>query len=150
MKTDPITDAERYPTLTEDGRKMLQLLKEHPHAPIYRNESGNRLTTEDVDLVRGFEREALAADVGWRPGDRPSWLAGCVERCLAEVPFYGRYGSRPRQFADIPAIRRADLSRDIAQFVPDPVGVDRLINFRTSGTTGHPLLLASHPVVAAS
>src|SRR4030095_6178369 len=43
-----------------------------------------------------------------------------------------------------------DLSRDIAQFVPDSVPIDRLINFRTSGTTGHPLLLASHPVVAAN
>ncbi len=50
----------------------------------------------------------------------------------------------------MPTISRADLSRDIAQFVPDSVPIDRLINFRTSGTTGHPLLLASHPVVAAS
>src|SRR5262249_39647597 len=28
--------------------------------------------------------------------------------------------------------------------------LDRFINFRTSGTTGHPLLLPSHPVVAAN
>jgi phenylacetate-CoA ligase len=34
--------------------------------------------------------------------------------------------------------------------VPDSIPADRLINYRTSGTTGHPLLLASHPVVAAS
>jgi phenylacetate-CoA ligase len=73
-----------------------------------------------------------------------------VERCFAEVPFYRRYGSRPKEFSDIPTISRADLSRDIAQFVPDPVAIDRLINFRTSGTTGHTLLLASHPIVAAS
>ncbi len=65
------------------------------------------------------------------------------------MPFYRRYGSRPRRFADIPTISRAELSRDIAQFVPDSAPIDRLINFRTSGTTGHPLLLASHPVVAA-
>jgi phenylacetate-CoA ligase len=30
------------------------------------------------------------------------------------------------------------------------VAIDRLINFRTTGTTGHPLLIASHPLVAAS
>ena len=149
MSEPPITDAERYPTLTEDGRRMLEFLREHPHAPIFRNESGNRLTVEDIEKVRAFEREALAAEVGWRPDKPPGWLEEFVERCFAEVPFYRRYGSRPARFADIPTISRADLSRDIAQFVPDPIATNRLINFRTSGTTGHTLLLASHPVVAA-
>jgi phenylacetate-CoA ligase len=150
MNSEIVTDAERYPTLTEDGRKMLQFLREHPHAPIYRNESGNRLTTEDIERVRNFEKDVLASEVGWRPKNPPAWLSDFVERCFADVPFYRRYGSRPREFEDIPTMSRADLSRDIAQFVPDPVAIDRLINFRTSGTTGHTLLLASHPIVAAS
>jgi phenylacetate-CoA ligase len=150
MSADVITDADRYPTLTAEGRKMLQLLREHPHAPIYRNESGNRLTFEDVENVRKFEREVAAAEVGWQQAEFPSWLDAFVDRCLAEVPFYCRYGSRPKLFTDLPTISRSDLSRDIAQFVPDPVAVERLINFRTSGTTGHALLLASHPMVAAS
>src|SRR6185369_3802136 len=66
------------------------------------------------------------------------------------TPFYRRYGSRPRDFHDIPTISRADLGRDVAQFVPDDVAIDRLINFQTSGTTGHPLLIGSLPSVAAS
>jgi phenylacetate-CoA ligase len=150
MNAEVITDAERYPTLTEDGRRMLQFLREHPHAPIFRNESGNRLTTEDLARVREFDREVQAAEVGWPSGESPTWLAGFVERCLSEVPFYRRYGSAPTGFQSLPTIARADLSRDIAQFVPDSAPLDRLINFRTSGTTGHPLLLASHPIVAAS
>lgn len=150
MNGEIITDAERYPTLTEDGRRMLQFLREHPHAPIFRNESGNRLTADDVARVREFDREVQAAEAAWRPGEFPSWLAGFVERCLSEAPFYRRYGSAPEDFPGLPAISRADLSRDIAQFVSDSAPIDRLINFRTSGTTGHPLLLASHPVVAAS
>jgi phenylacetate-CoA ligase len=129
---------------------MLEFLREHPHAPIYRNQSGNRLTTEDITRVRAFEAEVASSDVGWRPGELPLWLGDFVERCLAEVPFYRRYGSRPRDFGDLPTITRADLSRDIAQFVPESAPIERLINFRTTGTTGHPLLLASHPVVAAS
>ncbi len=149
MSPEIITDAERYPTLTEHGRQMLQFLREHPHAPIYRNESGNRLTAEDAARMRSFEREVLASEVGWRSGAPPAWLDSFVERCFAEVPFYRRYGSSPKDFADVPTISRGDLSRDIAQFVPDPAPLDRLINFRTSGTTGHPLLLASHPVVSA-
>ena len=56
MNTEIITDAERYPTLTDEGRRMLDFLREHPHAPIFRNESGNRLSADDVVRVREFER----------------------------------------------------------------------------------------------
>src|SRR5882672_3769676 len=150
MNPEIITDAERYPTLTEEGRRMLEFLREHPHAPIFRNESGNRLTAYDVAQVREFERHAQSAETGWRPGELPSWTREFVEQCQSDVPFYRRYGSVPADFHDLPTISRADLSRDIAQFVPDSTPIDRLINFRTSGTTGHSLLLASHPIVAAN
>ncbi|HEX8906815.1 MAG TPA: AMP-binding protein [Longimicrobiaceae bacterium] len=147
---DEITDAERYPTLTEDGRRMLAFLRDHPAAPIYRNRSGNRLTAEEVERVRAFDAEVRAAEVGWRAGELPAWLDEFVGRCFAEVPFYRRYGSRPRAFGDIPTISRAELGRDVARFVPDTIPAERIINFRTSGTTGHPLLIASLPHVAAS
>src|SRR5262245_11615601 len=150
MKLDLITDADRYPTLTDDGREMLRFLREHPHAPIYRNESGNRLTADDVQGVREFERQVLAGTVGWRPGEQPAWITDFIARCYVDVPFYRRLGAPPTRLRDVPTVSRADLGRDITRFVPDSAPIERLINFRTSGTTGHPLLLASHPVVAAS
>lgn len=150
MNPESITDADRYPTLSESGRRMLQFLREHPHAPIFRNESGNRLTTEDLERVREFERETQSADAGWRPGQLPSWLESFVGQCLKVVPFYRRYDANPGEFHSLPTTSRAELGHDVAQFVPDSVTIDRLINFRTSGTTGHPLLLASHPIVAAN
>ena len=144
------TDAARFPTLTEHGQRLLDFMREHPHAPIYRNESGNRLTAADVERVRAFEREVATAEVGWRRAGVPEWVDAFVDRCFETTPFYRRYGSRPRDVRDIPTISRADLGRDIAQFVPDDVAIDRLINFQTTGTTGHPLLIASLPSVAAS
>jgi phenylacetate-CoA ligase len=144
------TDAARFPTLTPHGRRLIDFMREHPHAPIFRNESGNRLTAADVEQVRTFEREVAAADVGWNPSGVPEWLDAFVDQCFETTPFYRRYGARPRDVRDIPTISRADLGRDIAQFVPDDVAIDRLINFQTSGTTGHPLLVASLPSVAAS
>ncbi|MGC8493666.1 MAG: AMP-binding protein [Syntrophobacteraceae bacterium] len=144
-----VTDADRYPTLTDSGHQMLRFLREHPHAPIYRNESGNRLTAEDLDRVRAFDREVESAEVGWRQGELPPWLPEFVQRCFSEVPFYRKYGSPPARFDDIPTIDRGDLGNDIAGFFPDSVPLGRLINFRTTGTTGHPVLLASHPVVSA-
>ena len=147
------TDAERYPTLTREGQRTLQRLREHPHAPIYRNQSGNRLTPADVEIVRAFERETLAAHFEWGAdagSTLPPWLASFLAWCLAQVPFYRRYGPLPLRLADLPTVSRADLSRDVAQFVPDDVPLERLMHFNTSGTTGHPLLLPSHPVVAAN
>lgn len=144
-----LTDAERYPTLGEAGRRMLKFLREHPQAPLFRNESGNRLTPADLERVRQFDHEVISTPAGWPKDGPPAWLDAFVEKSLAEVPHYRQYGSPPEHFTDLPTISRADLSRDIAAFVPDTVPIDALINFRTSGTTGHPLLLASHPTVAA-
>ena len=59
MNDDDPTDAERYPTLTEHGRQMLAFLREHPNAPRFHNQSGNRLTAEEVERVRAFEQEVL-------------------------------------------------------------------------------------------
>jgi phenylacetate-CoA ligase len=148
MSADDPTDAERFPTLTAHGARMLAFLREHPAAPIFRNESGNRLRPHEVEAARAFARQVATAPPAWTPGTRPPWLEAFVAQCRMEVPFYRRYPASA--FEDLPTISRADLSHDIAAFVPDSVPLDRLINFRTSGTTGHPLLIASHPTVAAN
>jgi phenylacetate-CoA ligase len=150
MSSEVISEEDRYPALTEHGRRTLEFLREHPHAPIFRNVSGHHLRPDEVQRVNEFEREVAGAAAGWQPGKLPQWMDDWIAHCFAQVPFYRKCGSAPRSFYDLPVISRADLSQDIAQFVPDNVAIDRLINFRTTGTTGHPLLLASHPVVAAS
>ena len=147
-----VTSAEeedRHPNLSEHGQRMLAFLREHPNAPIYRKQSGHRLRPDEIAQVRQWEDEAIAARIDWQPDSPPSWVPSFVERTLAEVPFYRRYGAAPRDFTRLPTITREDLAREIPYFVPDHVGIERLINFRTSGTSGHPLLLASHPLVAA-
>jgi phenylacetate-CoA ligase len=141
--------SERFPTLGAAGQRMLDFLRDHPHAPFYRNESGNRLLAHEVEDLRRFEREVAEADVGWTPGTLPAWVAPFVAAAFAGVPHYRALGSPPLRFTDIVPVARADFAADIARFVPDHVPLDRLINFRTTGTTGHPLLVASHPVVAA-
>lgn len=143
------TDADRYPTLTEAGRAMLRRMIEHPAAPVYRNRSGNRLLQEDLAGLAAFDAEMRAAPIGWHPGRPPAWIGPFLADTYAQVPHFRARGPVPRSLADVPTTSRGDLARDIAAFVPDTVPVDRLINFRTTGTTGHPLLIASHPIVAA-
>jgi phenylacetate-CoA ligase len=148
MNSEP-TDDDRYPTLTPAGRRMLRQMLEHPAAPIFRNESGNRLMASEVAELRAFESETLAAAVDWRVGEPPHWVSAFVQRVFGDVPHYRALGSPPLHFEDLPTISRGDLAADIARFVPDSIPTERLINFRTTGTTGQPLLVASHPVVAA-
>jgi phenylacetate-CoA ligase len=148
MNAIDTTDADRYPLLSDAGRRMLDFLREHPNAPIYRNHSGNRLDASDLAHVRREEATVLAADTGWPRGGYPEWLDEFVSECRKDVPHYAAYAD-PARFEDLPTVSRADLGHDIAAFVPDSISLERLINFQTSGTTGHPLLIASHPRVAA-
>ena len=143
-------DATNFPTLTAHGRDLLRSLREHPCAPIFRNESGNRLTAEEVEATRAFEHDTLAATVANTGDPAAPWLRPFLENVFADVPYFRRLGpAPPARFADLPTVSRADLSHDVAAFVPDSVPLDRLIRFNTSGTTGHPLLVPSHPTVAA-
>ena len=148
MGRDNVPPDERlFPVLSDVGRAMLERLYEHPAAPIYRNRSGHRLVADDLPLVRAFTAEALAA----RPDgqDPPDWLPGFVADVYRRVPEYRARGAVPSRFQDIPTLSRAELSRNIARFVPDDLPLDRLIEYSTSATTGHPLKLPSHPRVAA-
>lgn len=135
------------PTLTPAGQAMLDFLREHPAAPFYRNQSGNRLLQEEIADLREFVREVMEAPVS-SSSAQPAWLASFLRQTFDEVPYFRKQGALPDNFVDIPTTSRADLAADIARFVPDSVPIDRMINFRTTGTTGNPLLIASHPVVA--
>ncbi len=146
---ETLTDAERFPLITDEGRKLLRRLREHPHAPRYTAVCGNRLTAEYLRRVHEYEAELNSAPKGWPQDGLPTWLPGFAEMRFRDVPFYRRYGAQPADFHDIPTTSRADLSREIWSFVPDSLPLDDLIIYATSGTTGHPLTIPSHPVVGA-
>lgn len=149
MAIEP-NDSCRFPVLTGNGHAMLRRLREHPAAPIFRNASGHRLHAEQIEQVLRFEKEVAEAHIGWPEDGLPDWLPSFVERCIDQVPFHRNRGLAGLPFTEIAPVSRADLSRDIAQFVPDDLPLGRLLQFATSGTSGHPLLVPSHPVVAAS
>ena len=148
MKAIETTDADRFPLLSEAGRRMLDFLREHPNAPIYRNHSGHRLDAADLIHVRQEEATVLATEIGWPIGGRPDWLTDFIADCRKHVPQYATYEPTNR-FENLPTISRAHLGDDVTAFVPDHIAIERLINFQTSGTTGHPLNVPSHPRVAA-
>jgi phenylacetate-CoA ligase len=147
--TDTLTPTDRYPWLTDDSRRLLDWLHEHPSAPRFNHQCGDRLTAAGLERVREFERLVSTAPPGWQPGQPPAWLAEFARSCFSDVPFYRRYGAMPARLEDTPTCTRADLSREPWSFVPDSAPLDDLIVYNTSGTTGHPLDVLSHPEAAS-
>lgn len=142
------SDLDYCPTLSSAGARMLEHLRSHPAAPVYRNRSGNKLLADEVAALRDDEREVAHAAIDWTHAAPPAWLPGFVADTFARVPYWRACGSPPARLLDVAPVSRADLSHDVASFVPDDVDLARMIHFHTTGTTGHPLMIPSHPVVA--
>src|SRR5262245_12172440 len=104
MNDDTPSDDDRYPALSEEGRAMLTFLREHPSAPIFRNQSGHRLLPEDVERVRAFEKRMLSERIEWRPGEPPPWLGEYLAQVFADVPHYRSLGSPPADPSELPSI----------------------------------------------
>lgn len=139
-------DPVRLPGLSDAGHALLLRMACHPRAPRYRNRSGHKLTPAEQADAAAFE--ALVA--GHRPappGRLPDWLPGFLTHATREIPAWKDWAGTP--FLDLPTTSRADFAREVERHVPDDVDVSRLILFSTSGTTGHALVVPSHPLVAA-
>jgi phenylacetate-CoA ligase len=144
-----ISDAERFPILSAAGRKLLYAMREDPHAPRWNWPNGEQLDASGLETVRSFARELQTQPV-LGPQGFPQWLTGFVDFCLEDVPFYRRRSPAGTPFAAIPSCSRDDLAAKVWEFVPDSEPLDRLIVFSSSGTTGHPAKMPSHPATAAS
>ncbi len=144
-----LSDEERFPNLSQSGKDLLKRLREHPHAPAYNHRCGDRLKRDGLERVRAFELELRTAKKGWKPGEIPSWVVPFARRCLEKVPIYRKSGASADNFLSIPTVARADIGREPWSFVPDDQSLDDLIFYGTTGTTGHPVKIPSHPEVSS-
>lgn len=145
----PLTDDERYPMLSAAGRRTLQRIREHPHAPVFNHQCGDRLDSPALARVRAFADELRSNPPAWTWGKVPEWVVRFAQDALRRVPFYRQYGPWPGAFTELPTSSRADLSGAPWSFVPDDEPLEDLIVYDTSGTTGHRLIVPSHPECAA-
>jgi len=145
----PLFDAiiERTPLWRPEWREALLRMREHPDAPRWNAEVGDRLTAEDLDFVRRYQ--AGLAEGRRRSEDGPP--EAIIEWILmrrGHVPYFqmALAGIDPsRDFARIPTMSRGDLQRRLEDIVPTDVPLERLIVNPTSGTTGHPIPAPNHP-----
>ncbi len=143
-----LSEAERFPLLTQRGRELLYRMRQHPNAPIWNWPNGEQLDEAGLDRVQSFAN--VLNDQSLRSTkSEPDWLPLYVERCLHEIPFY-RKRSRPgTTLQNIPACRRADLAPRVWEFVPDSEPLNQTIVFSSSGTSGYPTRTPHHPYSAA-
>jgi phenylacetate-CoA ligase len=140
-----MNDAFNHPMMTDRGRAVLHRIREHPNAPVFTNRTGSRLRADDLEAVHRLGEIALGEVVEQHPG----WLDAFVEDTVRSVPWF-RERTWSTRFLDIAPTSRRDLSASITKFIPDTVPAERLIAYETSGVTGHPLVVPSHPIVAAT
>ncbi|MFW0782992.1 CoF synthetase [Gordonia sp. CPCC 206044] len=124
-----LTDAQRWPTLTDTGRRRLDALRTHPHGPTWTHRAGDRLTAEAVARVQNSAA----------PPDE-HWLADHLVTARG-LPVYRSIRRRLRTLDDFPAVDRTDLMADIAAFVPYDADLEQMIHGSSSGSTGHALAL---------
>lgn len=141
MHDQPLTDADRFPLLTDRSREMLRRLRQHPHAPRWTYLCGERLDAAGLANVQAFAQRQRAERRSWKFGETPAWVAEFIESCRRDVPFY-----RDRI---LPTCNREDIRREPWSFVPDSADLSDLIVYRTSGTSGNLLHIPAHPVAPA-
>src|SRR5688572_15329954 len=139
-----IGEAERFPLLSPAGRRRLHAMREDDRAPIWNWPNGEQLDADGLARVVAFA-ESLRTRPPAPAGTLPDWLPRFVDACQEDVPFYRRRCRPGTPLASIPSCRRADLALRPWEFVPDSQPLDRLIVFSSSGTTGHPSRLPTHP-----
>ena len=145
-----LTEAQRRPLIDDDGRRLLQDLLEHEHAPRYNHTCGDRLTAAGLAEVRALDARTRTT-TGFRPGEPPAWVTPFLARVAAGVPAYRRFGPVPVRFEDVPTTGRAELIVDPYSFVPDDHPLDDLVVFTTTGTTdGRLAYIPSTPVATAA
>jgi len=148
----PLFDSARLPGLSRHGRDLLQWMREHPQAPHYRDFSGHRLGQRErwQATVRHAWLQRLQPP-RWLPGGAlPAWVPRFVDRCVHEVDAHTSKQARlmGTSLDAIPTTDRHALVTALALHVPRHRVLDEVICFSTSGTTGHPLRVPSHPRVA--
>lgn len=125
-----LTDAERWPTLTPEGRARLDRLRDHPLAPAWVHRTGDRLTADGIERSR-----------------TPLPLDGWLDEHLAtarRLPAYRRRVAGRDRLDEWPLVTRDDLVDDVAAFVPLDADLDLMVHGTSSGSTGRALLIPDH------
>lgn len=142
----------RNPLITDAGYRLLQRITQHPQAPKWNYEVGDRVTAADLLDVDRF-RAALHAERGPASIGPPPGIHDWIRSMRDQVPLFREKLAEgfdlERDWAYVPTMNREDIAVRIDKIVPVGVDLSRMIVYDTSGTTGHAIVVPYHPVTMA-
>ncbi|MBI4952994.1 MAG: AMP-binding protein [Myxococcales bacterium] len=138
---------QRAPLLGERAWQGLTRWLQHPDAPRWNRTMGDRVGERELEALARFRR-ALADEPLEAAAEPSPAMAARVDALRGTLPLLDAlpYGfDCARDFADLPTSSREDVARRLAELVPRDAELDRAIVYSTSGTTGHSVVVPSHP-----
>lgn len=147
--TSTIPDAWKWraPAMSEGAWRGLSRVLQHPHAPRYNRTMGDRVGAEELEALERFRLDVASAELEHALAPSPRTVA-FVEALRDRVPLLGRLPRGfdvARDFAELPTTGRDDLAQRLEWLVPLDLSLDDAIVYSTSATTGHAVIVPSHP-----
>lgn len=143
---------ERNPLITEAGFRNFLRIKQHPNAPIWNFETGDRIEEADLTAHVVFTKELVRNRRPYSPAP-PSEILTWVRSMRAKVTAFAERlpdgFDLEKDWAAIPPVTRGDVAARLHTLVPQDADLSRLITYDTSGTTGHAIAVPTHPRVLA-
>lgn len=135
----------RNPLLTDEGAAMLRQLQEHPCAPRWNHFAGDRLVASDLEWLDCYRHQIDSERRRFEPAVPTEKIVEWIERMRPRVPAFREripVGSDiARHWHAISTMSREDIATRIEHFIPDDADLEKMIVYRTAGTTGHALLV---------
>lgn len=157
MAAVALSDAERWPALSDAGRAAVGRWADDPAAPVWVHRTGDRLTTDDLAALAATDARLRAgtAAASTREAGEPDWIRPLLERVHTTVPYYrlrarNGWSDAGSPLTDVAPVGRADLLADVSAFVPVDVPLDRVLEGSSSGHAGASLTVPLHPVPVAA
>lgn len=137
----------RAPAMTERGWRGLSRILQHVDAPRYNRTIGDRVGEQQLGALADFRQLTLKAPLESErePSDAMSSSIEALRGRLSlldDLPFGF---DAARDFVELPTTTREDIVLALEKLVPRDVDLDDAIVYSTSGTTGHPVVVPSHP-----
>lgn len=143
---------ELSPTASQASRDLIRSMYSHVAAPRWNHTAGDRLQPGDVATLHRYA-ELLHERRGKREPRPSNELTAWVEHIIAVTPLFRERipkGLRPETHWEVlPTSSREDVAMRAEYLVPDDADLDRMIVYRTAGTTGHALLVPHDPLAVA-
>lgn len=139
--------SERVPLLKKEWLGIYRRMGEHPHAPKWNTQCGDRLFEADLESVRSFAGKLEKERPDFRELPPESVILWCGEMERRSQWFESALNGIDirNDWCRITLMTRRDMQSKLEQIVPFDADLSRLVVNPTSGTTGHPIPAPNHP-----